>query len=88
VHKDPEERLVPADSAQIRQWIGAPRAVGEVLEVPGTDDRQRLEAAEVLAAGLGDVEAGQRVPQRSREVQVDPAMAFTTLWKPSKLIDT
>src|SRR5207237_3423851 len=48
-------------------------SAGEVLEVPGPDDGEGLEAVEVLAAGPGDVEAGECIPQRHGEAHVDPA---------------
>ena len=68
----PEKGLVPADPAEVGQRVRVPLPVGVVLQVACPDDGQRLEPVQELAAGLRDVQAGERVLERHREVHRDP----------------
>src|SRR5262245_24695238 len=62
------EVLLPADATEIRSGIRAPLTVLEVLVEARTDVGEGLLAAEVLAAGLLDIEPALDVARGCREV--------------------
>ena len=65
VDDGPHEQLLSCDPREVRD--------GVALHVAGTDEGQRLATLQVVAAGVGEVQAGDRVDQRAVGADPHPA---------------
>jgi hypothetical protein len=62
--------VIPDDTSEVPTSVVV-LEVRPVAHVAGADDRERLEAVQEVTSSRGDLEVGEVVPHRGREVHVD-----------------